>query len=84
MASCNPNRYCSTRSYGDDLDRDQLRLAIVFGVLENVIGFIGILIAVIVGILQARYFRHLNATTNDGWIEEAMPPVASRLGDTSS
>jgi hypothetical protein len=57
---------------------------IVFGVLENVIGFIGILIAVIVGILQARYFRHLNATTNDGWIEEAMPPVASRLGDTSS
>jgi hypothetical protein len=48
-----------------------MKMTVVFGVLENLIGLLGVLIAAITGILQARYFRHLNKASNNGAIEEA-------------
>jgi hypothetical protein len=58
-----------------------MRMTVIFGILENLIGILGVLIAVITGILQARCFRHLNRASNDGAgaIEEA---TTSRMNNT--
>jgi hypothetical protein len=58
-----------------------MRMTVIFGILENLIGILGVLIAVITGILQARYFRHLKRASNDGAgaIEEA---TTSRMNNT--
>jgi hypothetical protein len=82
MDSCSTDRYCSLRPCGEDLDRDQMKLTIVFGILENLIGLLGVLIAVVVGISQARYFRRLNRASNIGAIEEGTPDLSSRTNNT--
>lgn len=67
MSTCGGS--CQELSCANSADSAQTKLTIIFGVLDLFNGFFGVLIAILVGYLQARQFRRFNRAmdgSNDG------------------
>ena len=62
MSTCNSN--CQNLSCTNPTDSSQTKLTLIFGVLDIFNGFLGVLIATLVGYLQARQFRRFNQAMN--------------------
>lgn len=58
MSTCGGS--CQELSCANSVDSAQTKLTIIFGVLDLFNGFFGVLIAILVGYLQARQFRRFN------------------------
>jgi hypothetical protein len=71
MSTCNSN--CQDFSCTDSSDSSQTKLTLIFGVLDIFNGFLGVLIAILVGYLQARQFRRFNQAMNGSDDDEKAP-----------
>jgi hypothetical protein len=71
MSTCNSN--CQNLSCTSQTDSSQTKLTLIFGVLDIFNGFHGVLIAILVGYLQARQFRRFNQAMNGSDDDEKAP-----------
>jgi hypothetical protein len=62
MSICNSD--CQSLACTNSTDSSQTKLTLIFGVLDVLNGFLGVLIAILVGYLQARQFRRFNQAMN--------------------
>jgi hypothetical protein len=71
MSTCSNN--CQNIACTSSADSSQTKLTLIFGVLDILNGFLGVLIAILVGYLQARQFRRFGQVMNGSDDDEKTP-----------
>jgi hypothetical protein len=81
MSTCSSN--CQNYSCANSEDFAQTKLTLILGVLDLFNGFLGVLVAILVGYLQARQFRRFNramdgSNDDEKASQQPLKPAATR------
>lgn len=76
MSACDGS--CQNLSCTNSTDSAQTKLTLILGVLDLFNGFLGVLIAILVGYLQARQFRRINQAMDGSNDDEKAPQQPSQ------